>query len=635
MTNQITYNSGRFSLVLDEFSSLNTFNHPYALRPSEFPILRNTLPHLPGLVRRGAVRKAQSTGGASSVPNRGMFYYSGLPQGGLSFCPYYCLDNSNKVYYYQTIGGAWIDTSFTPTLIDSSQVYQCGMTMADDYQVIGMGRINSGTSLKINPDRMILAAGTAHAVISIASLTMTTGSRSVTLGSALTTQQQADVVGSFVVNTQDTNRCVYRIISVDSSTSLTIDRAYAGSRSGTASTGVISPAYDYYVNPAADAASSGILVGRSCTTAWGRVAIMNTTSLSSSNQRDFIRNRIRWSGIIGSDEGTAPFTGMFAWDPNAYVDLPQQGGAGLQLARHGNTVIALQQYGMTVIYGQPVFDDVGSLDVSNHFTGIRPLKGVSTPYGFYFLDRLRGLMVWDGGQPRPAANVDAIQDQLSVLCGQVNGFHEIEFYRDYIIMFNSVADTLVGFLYHIPTSRWSQLTFPTSFYSFLQKGRAFGSGTTSPTFNESADQHIVAVDRTNGTGDVVVLSEMLNPGSGSNDHGNGTSLALAATSSNFGDPGVRIRPERMIVTYRLVDNGTDPALTVTVGTGLPTSFTSSAAVSLSATGASSVETVVSELSAPISDNGISVQVAQTGQSSNAEIYRIIVEGTVEGQATSS
>lgn len=619
MSNQISYSNGKFTLVLDEVLS-NCPYPKYNRKSSDADLVIGTIHHDEFVSNRGRVVKATSGAAQATGATNGFASYLGRPKSGLSYSTYYALGSVNQTKYYRDSDGAWVNTNYSASTMLSANPYLTASTMVSDILVAGMGSLNVGAAPQVDPDRMILFGGTSHTTITTGTATFTTGSKTVSLSSALSAGDQTAIVGSFIVNTQDTNQCAYRVTSVASSTSITIDRNYGGSRSAAASTYIISPAYSFTVDSTVDASSGNYLVGRSCVSAWGRLVVMNTTSNVSSASKDFVRNRIRWSGAIGSVvEGAAPFIGMYAWDANGYLDLPAQGGAGVQLIKHGNAVVAMQQFGMTVIYGSPTFNDIGSLDVSTYFDNLRPLKGVSTPYGLFFLDRFNGLMVWNGGTPRVATNFDSVNYVFNDIVNQASGTVEIEYYNDYLIISSSKNSASKAFLYHIPTAKWSWMIFGDgNGYSWVQKGRTFGSLT------EKVDHPIVAISSGSYT-DLVILSNVIDKNATEDlstvdfsDWDNTSTNFLLTTTKQFGDPSVRLRPERLNITYKTsVNNYTTITMPSNETITLPTT-------------SGTWQTRVFELQQAAARNEVYLSIV----GANCVIASIVIEGTIEGEVSS-
>lgn len=618
MSNSLTYSGDKFTLVLDEpFSARSLTGSLYNRSLNEALLVINSLLHTDCVTSCGAVNTVVNGANASGATN-GLAAYLGLPKSGVNQRTYLATGSANQTKYFRRSDGAFVDTNYSASKMLSSNPYITSSTMANDVLVCGMGSLYTGSAPQIEPDRMILFGGTQHASITAGTATFTTSSKTVTLSSALSVGNQAAIVGSFIVNTQDSAPCAYRITAVNSSTSIEIDRAYAGSRSASASTYIINPAYSFTTAATVDCSSGGYLVGRSCVSAWGRLAILNTTSNSSSLAKDFVKSRIRWSGLIGSDEGTAPFRGMFAWDPSGYVDLPEQGGPGIQLIKHGNAVVALQQYGMTAIYGSPVFNDVGSLDVSNFYGNMSPICAVSTPYGLFIVDKNDGLLVWNGGTPQPVRNGDV---GLPNTMGEYieYGICEIAYYKDYLFInmsntgtSSAVESTMV--MYHIPTARWGYLYF----------SNTSSSGVNYRFIQRSADDGIVGIEQYIGPTNLYKIANAI-------DGANGASQTQV-TTTYYGDFLSLFRPEKLILTYASSGSTTtSPQITIgdiaESGKEILIDNTSTGYLNALDLLKETTKTAVIEIpSTSIAEPKFLFSLI----GSNIRISRIIIQGTVEG-----
>lgn len=649
MPNGISYSPDgtKFTLVIEDFHTLNTDNSAITVGPSDFLKLVDTLPHLPGAVRRGAAKPALGTGHAlASGIGSGMAAYTGpIQNANLYNTPYY--GNSTTACYYQTTDNSGNSITGVDIGYAQSKAGACAVTsraMVGD--ILFQGTVDTATPF--GADTVVMFGGTAHALYSTGTATFTTASKTISLGTAISAANQVDFIGSFIVNTQDTNPGIYRIVDCPTTTSVTVDRAYIGSRSGVASTFKISPVYNQPAVTGMDSSHSANVVGGSVLGAWGRLVLGNVITGAAQTKANLRPARIVWSGVIDSYEpyasfaaATTPFYGVHGFHATAYLDLAATNGAIGGLYRFGSAVVVLQERAFTAIYGSPTFDGPGSLDASQVYSGfsIVPYTGVETPYGFFFLDRVKGLCKWDGSGVPTRVESQAKND-IGIL-----GATQIGYFNDYLLIGKGTYNTY-GILFHIPTGRVSSIVDMQ--YTCLQRGRDQGRAWS--------DHYLVGYS---SAGYIVNLSNMTNPGTGGND-GIIENVNVQLRSGVYGDPSVLLRAQHGSITYRLTDPGGGsypPYMTLSVFSGVPShvdfseayvgymvdrydATATSQGLPVTASGtingysAAATKTVSMEVSAT-AGRGVSVGIGMPNVWSGfTAIYRIVITGTVEGEGAS-
>ncbi len=647
MANSVQYEKGgeRFRAVFDEFNTLNTEDNAQLLQSGECVTLADGLVHTRSVQRRGGIRTLASldvTNAASFVG----FFDGQLFSTSSTQQPYIALSTSRQGFVsdsdsestYSSIGTFQNGSSgYLPVNTTTGSTQQNTISS----QCMGSDMLFFTSASKASyywtPKMVCEYGGSRQTIITAGTATMTTGSTSVTLSSALTAQEQLDVIGAYIINTQDDEVAAYRIAGVTSSTVITIDRGYYGSRSAAASTYSIQAVTPVTVPDSYSAGSALGVASRyqgvfgSCVlNAWNRLVIggIHFGPQPPTGVGNLLRSTkpwgFRWSGIIDSDEGTAPFVGHRAFHDDAYVLLSESYGAITDSVKMGSAVVFLQEKAITVVYGQPTFDTTGTLDASQIYTGFNPVPGsaCATPYGLFFIDAVKGLCAWNAGTiPTPVPTGRSIAALFHTIFPTRLGYHDGHLFIGGGSS-SSAANNKRGFLYHVPTGRWAE-TYGQ--FSFLIPGRRGGVAGDSDHF---------LIGYVNPTGTeyrVCTPSDVLEyPGVTLTDP-DGGNVTLDVKTGVIGDPIARMRPERLWVTYKCTDGGTDPKLVVTLYGGLDDNELYSKAFTLNGD-AGTVTRVIEIDNGTTAENGLSLGFTTTGDAAVVEVIRVIVEGTVEGQA---
>jgi len=459
--------------------------------------------------------------------------------------------------------------------------------------------------------------------------TFSAGSPTVSsISSTLSAAQQLQMVGGFLINTSDSGatQAVYRIKSVDSSSQVTLDRNFGGSGTGAGQNVLITSAYNPRGTVGVYQSTNSALDPHYVRTAWGRL-VMDATSLVD-HLGSTSYTRLVWTGAIGSNDGTSPFTGMWALDPNGYVDLDTDGGYITGIVPFGDAVVVFQQKKMTIIYGTPEFDDIGSLDLSTRYDFRNPSTigfYETTPYGLFYLDKVRGLCLWDGsGQPKSVSRGRANKVITD------NGLTDVSYFGETIIVYatSSSADWL---LYHVPTDSFSTMDNSTALNLFrLQSGRG--------TIDALAAGEELFVACLTGGAKVIDLGYALSyPYAAQvDDDYDDTTINFKVETPSFVPLDMLVRPERVFVTYRTSETtDTNPWLKLTLNTGpKKTSFAadhtwSSVASDLPDTAGDYVtkEFDVSSISRAAQ---LKVTLESQNKAKEFEVVRVVVTGTAEG-----
>ncbi len=425
------------------------------------------------------------------------------------------------------------------------------------------------------------------------------------------------MVGSFLVCTDDstTTAAVYRIIAVPSSSSVTLDRVYNGSAAGAAKNITIKCAARYRSTSGVITDSTSLSDMRATAYAWGRLVVSENRN----------KRRLRWSGLVDAgDEGTSPFTGIYGFHDDGYLDMPESGGHIQRIIPFGDSVLVIQSRLITVLHGAPTFDGVGTLDASTSYSSryLRSEAYVVTPYGLFFVSE-EGLMLFTGsGRPTPQST------GLTTNAILVNSATRLGFFGGYLLLMTGTNDSLI---YHVPTQMFTVMKNAESIqhpYN-IQAGRGAYAGVPQDRtvgFNGKYTVDVSAgLDRLLGTYTDLGL-----------DLDSGT-MPLAVATPFVGPPHIRLCPEQMFTTYAL--DGTSTTLAVTVSTGLPLSTidstrTQTVTLTESEATAGGYETVCSQLNLA-GDTMMKVSFTTAGTATRAEVMQIVVEGTVEGEWSSA
>ena len=580
--------------------------------------LTNVLSDLPGFLRkRGAITNAGANADNINDAAGALAFIDSAKLASTTFRPYVgaCIDGANTELYLQ-------HAATSRVLMDSStsnRPLPTSKCPTIDGLLVVCGR-NTGDAIDTSrPGTVHLVTGSPTAAYSTGTVTVTSGSTTVT-GSG--TSWTSAMVGMFFlldVTPDAFESAYYRVSSVASSTSLTLERAYAGGSPGAGQAYQLQPIQRHRTT------TSGVLGGTAgdlmlykvACAAWGRLAVGNVREITASAER-FLRSRIRWSGVVGSDEGpNAAAIGIYGFDADGYLDLPSQYGEILALAPWNDAVLAFQESGLTVLRGTPVYDGAGSLDASEIHRGVAINGGFafeSTPEGVFFFDKNVGPCVYDGSR------IVRIGDKRVTRTMLPYGITAVGYY-DGKVLFSGT--TLPGiFVFDTATGQWS-LQVPPAIVSCLIAGRV------------ENDEDVVGLG---GGVRVVNLTNMFdNPGVAASDW-DGTAIIADVKTGKISDPIMHLRPERAYVTYRLTDlSTTNPYLTMTTTTGLPDTSSSQhthANGNAELAETVDVETRVLELNLA-ADPMTQIRMLQVNAAGKLEIYSVVVDCTIEGEAASS
>jgi hypothetical protein len=577
---------------------------------ARFVTLKNVLVHHLGVLkRRGALKYAVQEATFASL--------------GMAFCNYHGIARSgvtHKPYYYFPVGG-------TPAGQDNGADIQLWSTTGSTTAGIGLGfptMIGDQTVAMDTSAGIVIAGGTLHAEKSGAAGVFTTGSTAVTGLSSMTSAH----IGSLITMTQgaSTVRATYQIVAVPTGTTATLDRAYGGDRSTVASTWTVRSlevlrTTDGVIAPSG--ITDNIAPAEAICSAWGRLVVAAHYSGSLTS----FGTRIRWSGLIRSQEGTTPFTGEHGFHPNGYLDVNPQLGRIQALVPHRNAVVVQHEFGLTILYGSPTFEDVGSLDASSTILtkGVFPYRSiVSTPYGLYVLDAAAGLLKWDGGEHLvpavPGRDILANTGTVSGL-NSTNG-RELGYYRDYIFV-STKTFSPSSYMFHIPTGSLIEVDYVPQ---RMTHGRNTGIADTG-------DHYLAGSDALG----VYNIANMVDyPGTIALDAG-GNNFNVDVKTGSMGDFRFFFRARKAWLSYRTTDlTTTNPEARLTVTSGLPdTSDTDHTWTSPSARfpETTNVETVVTEISID-RDPMIQARVLQVNGAGKFDLYALTIECEVEGRGPS-
>lgn len=612
---------------------------------------------VPGYVGAFAQRSGfpQGAGGqllhSGTPPNsQRMYFFPGTSRNSasnvtVSYNPYYSVFDDDLYVQY--------DESSTGSLIASNRMSNSGVSRRPVF----------GNDLVVVPfttaESAEMFAGTVHADIT-GTMTCSSASATITsISSALTANQQAQVLGSFFKNTGDSDAtdAVYRIIAVNSSTSVTLDRPYGGSNSGASKAFRISAHEQMRVTDGTFRTGETWSSFTRCAFAWGRFLANSHDPNDLSNTSGYRgMNTLRWSGAIGAqDEGTSPFTGMFGFDPSAYRRFSGSGGEIVGIIPYGDAVLVFQERLLTVVYGQPVFDGLGSLDFSTTYpisvTQYTEEESFTvSPYGVFFLDRIRGLCRWSGdGPPVPVG-----KGRVAKVIGSRAWDSYVFYHADSIIIASNSFDWVV---YHIPTDSFTTQELGTTMANL--RDFQIGRGEVNSDVMAYGEETLVAMDSTLAKVCDVGYPFMFPPSTFQDTDMNtdviGDSVALSIETPKLGDPSLILRPRRIHVTYKLSENtsiSTKARLTVKLFTGdyfpdtsgntpddsVTPSFTFDATPSPDINSSfvgnyttRSVEVRTPSLAGPL----IAVWAYTSGGVKDVVVKRIIVEGDVEGSVINS
>lgn len=617
------FKDGRFRVTVQDFSGgLNTGVVGSAIADNEFATFKNFLVDRPGPARkRGAI---QSIFADSAT---GLAYHPGVLKSGLTNKPYYGYSSSQIV--------AW-DESATPVVLHGSLAAGGAVstpTFINDTLVIPTGTVATYGYSQTGCAGVMFAGGSKHTEHTGGTATF---AASATVARNSGTAWDQTIVGSYIINTTDNDATLfaYRIASVTNDSELVLERTYNGSGVGGADAFTIRAAEYARVTPGIFAPASlwtpaGNLLGARYTVAWqGRLFAADTIEADAKHYPC----RLRWSDLDGgTSNGTSPFHGLHAWSATAFVDLPDlQRIRGIYV--HGDALVVVGQSGIAIIRGTATFSTRGSMEVTNTWTGYEVNANaessdyvdtcVSTPYGFYFWDAGRGLCVWRGGsQPE----VVSTWREKSAITGSMTPA-TIGYYQDHLFMFQRES-AVSGWVFHIKSGAWFEIPAATNNtrIAHLQQGRGADS---------NDGEFLVGMNAT--TDNIVNLSNVLDsPGDAATDAGGGA-ITAELTTKNFGIPGYRYQPDKIILIYKLTDlTTTNPYYAVTVSTGLPGATNDTASSSTEFIETTTPEQKIWDNPGVIADALVRAKVVQTNNCGVGEIHAIIIEGTYEGEYPST
>ena len=546
----------------------------------------------------------------------------------------------NSVYYVGEVDGslnsniyAMYDESTAGIKVrDSiSNTGRCSAFLAD--------RVMFGTGT----GGLVELAGTVHAEYSTGTATFTTGSTTVNLSSNLTGDQADQFIGSWIRNTGDSasTRVNYRIIAASNGpgSTVTLDRAYNGSNNGSGKNFIINAAETVHMDTGiTDSTGAAVHVPTAVALlgVWGRLAFVDSLYDEATT--------IRWTGVVGSSEGTAPRTGIYAVNDDGFLQLSGDAGKIRSIKTYGDAVLVFQDNALTVLYGAPVFDGTGSLDASTKFTYASPITryanytqdiGIETPYGFFFLDRRTGLNLFDG-RPTPISS-NRVNKYIAN-----NSLELLAYVNDHIIIHTPLRadnDASSCLVYHIPSDSFSLIPKTAGFTPMrLQPGR----GTIEDV--GLGKESLVGLQGSYSNPGVDTSPKLWDFGypffgnqvTANSQEADGTDVDFVVESPAFGDTVALLRPTKVYITYRLTDEGAnDPGLIVTLNTGLENSsydsshtWTSTAS-QLPETG-DRFQTRMLYVETLERSPSIKVKVASSGVAQRLDIAKIVIVGDAEG-----
>lgn len=355
-------------------------------------------------------------------------------------------------------------------------------------------------------------------------------------------------------------------------------------------------------------------------------------------------SRLRWSGIIGSQEGfdsTATVSatnneassGIRAWSANGFVDLNTRFGSIVAMKSYGGALVVWQESGMTVIHGSPTFSGAGSLDVTTTYPGISIKDGFSfdeNDDGLFFVDSKKGMMVYRPGAspraiPQPQAFRHAVQTRLNemVVCA----------YGEYILVATRTQTILATYgspsgilLIHTPTMRWSSITSTT-----------LSDYTIAGIVPTGLGYPCVVLSKAGSTKGYSL--EYLITGNSSESDDDGGFIECSYASLMYGEYGVRVRPEAVYTTMRVKGIGSDgPSIFLVMGGAPGTGSTPYDLLTSSETADAGqrVQTFTWHPQVEECDTfGVEIRDSTSDRSSRLDIIQIVVEGTVEGRVSAA
>lgn len=597
--------------------TLNVDKPEYALASNEFPIFKDLLVHQAGVwKRRGG---ADTWSDTALMSNAGyMASYTGTVRSGGLSGTYYGLDATNKKVYVQDgTGSAPYEVRQLATAAFGGRPMMVG-----DHLVV----TNSN-------DGVLKFAGTHHEAYT-GTATMAASTTVASISPSLTATQQSQFLGAYLTVTDDSTATIrsYQIRSVDSATQVTLESAYGGSAGAGAGKNIRISAVEAIRNTAGVMnATTSEVYASGASSAWNRLLLLGPYGNSAAS--DYVANsaRVRWSGIVGSSEGTAPFYGIDAFDADGYMDLDPRGGPVLAHASYGSANLFFQPSKVTVVYGSPTFDGIGSIDASTTYdTGFTAMGStynvVSTPYGVFWVSAQRNIVRWSGSGHPVNLSLNRVQGYVE------NGSApQLGYYRDYLfVMTNVQSNGSPQLVYHIPTDAWIEWSNSNNgFWAQMQPGW----GTKNP-FSTQYDQ-LVCLDSNRKVLDLTPTID--EPGTLTADQ-SGSTIRMDVQTGGVGSMIDQVRPEEAYLAYRLVDDAADnPYFKLTVTTGFPDASPDTAHTFESTSSQFNESSVIRAKCVSVDcDRGPQIQarIQQTNASTYGEIAGLVVECTAEGRVSS-
>ena len=605
---------------------------------SQWQVLKNVLANRPGpLVKRGAIPQSVFVSSADGS----MRFYNGTLKGTDVYQPYVGIRFSGgSVIVTTSAAGNSSSIEIGAYVFSATAAVPYGKSPMISDSLVWAGYQGGGAGVGL-PGLVGQYSGNSFASTGTGTVTVANGSATVVgAGTAFTSAMVGAFFRTNISGSGFSDAFSYKIIKVNSATSITLDRNWVGvGAAGKAYE--ISSTMEYMVGvgvfveaiyaPPAPAPRTYLYAGVAGN-AWGRFLVADffenyDPNISVTVQPDTRkRSRLRWSGLIDSQEGlTAPFLGQFGFHPNGYLDIPVDSGAITGLANFGNAVMVFSDRSIHIIYGSPTFEDVGSLDASTVYHGynVSPNTWCETPYGVYFYDTVRGLCLWNGsGAPKIVSGPDILRTVQAVAPTTIG------YYNEHLFMFGGLSATR-ALMYHIPRNGWTEITGKVNLID-AQPGRSQGVAIAS-------DHYLVAYS---GRTVVNVANILDNPGVEPRDFAqaglpdSGTLFTVTAKTGNIGDLADSLRPERMFLTYRAVDVSSpytpaNPEVLAFLNSGLPDSSPTFSSPTSFFDETTNVETRVLEVGM---DRGqtIKADIRQDNAAGKFELYGLTIVGTNEG-----
>lgn len=638
MANGLEIKGDTFRLTLDDFSgTLNGDSLADALSLDEYATFKNVVPGVRGPARkRGSISYAEGSVALHANAIGAAFFDSEFYPGGYQGDrPFVTISSVSSTYTAIAHNGG---TNYT--LGDLSSAHSASYAWGDMFHpaavtspvggalIAGTFRDGSASGAPIKPHPLLQFGGNINTAYSTGTAGMTNGSTTVTAGGGATFASEH--IGAFLTIPGDAgtaNMMTYRITNV-SGGNITIDRAYLGTTAAKA----------YYISAAGTVHGSSSVwstrvVNAACATIWQNRIIVGNIDESTPGvaSRTVNKNRLRWSGLIGSSEGASGLTGIHGWDDDGYIDLGH--GAIYGLVPWGSSLLVFCEDAIVVVRGTPIFDDPSAVDASTVYKGFRPMFcsfNVSRE-GVFFYDRSGSVWVWnDTGFPTEITGPN-MRDKLRSTYAQFDSQYSewvtvaVGVYKKHVFLFSGAA-AVNGFVLNTETGSWSEIVGDTRIYQMF-KGRQKSTGGGS-----AYNQQLVGLTN---TGKLVNVQNILdNPGDTSADW-NSTVFVVDIKTGHHGPKNLRLRPRKWYVTYKCTDPSTlNPYIALTVSVGLPGATTDSTTTSTQLVENTTAETLHGAIQIA-RDNTLQVRALQVNGAAVFELHSIVVEGRVANQGDSS